>query len=96
VRALGVGEERFPFRLPVNALSDDRTPHLGLQLVHHDALCDLVDLCLRQIRKLGHAAGELGNAVRQASLSLRACRHVLRHSGRLPVNLSGLHLLHNL
>ncbi len=44
VRALGIAEERFPLRLPVNTLGDDRPPHLGLQLVHDDALCDLVDL----------------------------------------------------
>ena len=95
VRALGIAEECFPLRLPINTLGHDRPSHLGLELIHDDALCDLVDLGSREVLNPGHPLRELGDAALQ--VPPRSPRgHVVGHRLPLPVNPRGLRLLHNL
>ena len=74
----------------------DRPPHLGLQLVGDDALRDLVDLGRGEVRELGHALGELGDAAREVRLALGLRGYVVASWANPSVNLHGLHLLHNL
>jgi hypothetical protein len=50
---------------PANQHARDRPSHLGLELIHDGALCDLVDLGGREVLNPGHSLRELGDATLQ-------------------------------
>ena len=60
VRTLGVTEKCFPLRLPIETLGIDRQSHLGLELIHNDALSNLVDIGGHEVRNPGQPPSQAG------------------------------------
>ena len=89
-------EKCFPLRLPVHTLGNDRPSHLGLELVHHDALSDLVDLRGREVLNPGHPLCELGDAALQVRLGWALAGMLSVTCSPFPSTRSFYTVLHNL
>lgn len=63
--------------MPPARLASQRTVRRApvASLVHDDALRDLVDLARAEVRELGHAPGELGDAAREMRLAFDLRRY---------------------